>query len=85
MAYQFTQPSIKETPAGGHTLFERMGINRGITVLRVNGVYSSFRYPSQTQTLEADEVYLGGHIYDIDEQTRTRLIAAGYEEYITTV
>jgi hypothetical protein len=35
--------------------------------------------------LEADEVYLGGHIYDIDEQTRTRLIAAGYEEYITTV
>jgi hypothetical protein len=85
MAYQFTPPSIKETPAGGHTLFERRGINRGITVLRVNGVYSSFRYPSQTQTLEADEVYLGGHIYDIDEQTRTRLIAAGYEEYITTV
>ena len=45
----------------------------------------SYRYPSQTQTLEADEVYLGGHVYDIDEQTRTRLIAAGYGEYITTV
>jgi hypothetical protein len=85
MAYQFTPPTVKETPAGGHTLFERMGINRGISVLRVNGVYSSYRYPSQTQTLEADEVYLGGHVYDIDDQTRTRLIAAGYGDYITTV
>ena len=85
MAYQFTPPTVKETPAGGHTLFERLGIERGISVLRVNGVYSSFRYPRQTETDEASEVYLGGHVYDIDDQTRTRLIAAGYGDYIATV
>ena len=85
MAYQFTPPTVKETPAGGHTLFERLGIERGISVLRVDGVYSSFRYPSQNQTDEASEVYLGGHVYDIDDQTRTRLIAAGYGDYIATV
>ena len=85
MADQFTPPTVKETPAGGHTLFERLGIERGISVLRVDGVYSSFRYPSQTQTDEASEVYLGGHVYDIDDQTRTRLIAAGYGDYIATV
>ena len=85
MAYQFTPPTVKETPAGGHTLFERLGIERGISVLRVDGVYSSVRYPSHTQTDEASEVYLGGHVYDIDDQTRTRLIAAGYGDYIATV
>ena len=81
--YYFTTPTIDETPAGDNILFERYKITRGISVLRLNGVYSSFRYPSQTQTLDAEEYYLGGTTTLIDQTTRDALVAQGYGAYIT--
>jgi hypothetical protein len=53
--YYFTPPTVDETPAGGPPLFDRYKLARGISVLRTNGVYSSFRYPSQTQVLAAED------------------------------
>lgn len=81
--YYFTTPTIDETPAGDNILFERYKINRGISVLRLNGVYSSFRYPSQAQTLAAEEYYQGGTTTLINQTTRDALVAQGYGAYIT--
>jgi hypothetical protein len=65
----------------------RYGIHRGISVLRVNGIYSAYRYPAQTDIAGADEVYLGGHQYIIDEDTKNNLtnpaIGGVYEAFIT--
>jgi hypothetical protein len=87
--YLFTTPSVAETPAGWHRLFARYSIHRGVTVMLVDGTYSSYRFPSQTETLEASEVYLGGHQYVIDEAAKTRLTTASiggvYGDYITAL
>jgi histidinol-phosphate/aromatic aminotransferase/cobyric acid decarboxylase-like protein len=85
--YLFVTPSVNETPMGWHRLLERYSIARGVTVMMINGTYSSYRYPAQTQTAEASEVYLGGHEYIIDEATKNRLtdpnIGGNYGQYIT--
>jgi hypothetical protein len=81
--YKFRTPTVPETPLGQGALFSRYELDRGISVLRKNGIYSSYRYPSLEETLNAEEVYLGGRIYDIDEATKNSLTAAGYGEYIT--
>jgi len=87
--YLFTTPSVAETPAGWHRLFARYSIHRGVTVMMIDGIYSSYRFPSQTETLNAQEVYMGGHAYVIDEKTRTRLtdvsIGGTYGDYITAL
>jgi hypothetical protein len=85
--YLFVTPSVEETPMGWHRLLERYSIARGVTVMMVNGTYSSYRYPSQTETFGASEVYLGGREYIIDEATKNRLtnpsIGGNYGDYIT--
>ncbi len=81
--YYFTTPTVDETPAGDHILFARIELPRGISVLRLNGVYSSFRYPSQIQTNQAEEYYPGGTKSLINQQTADALTAQGYGEYIT--
>jgi hypothetical protein len=81
--YYFTTPTVDETPAGDNILFARYKIARGISVLRLNGVYSSFRYPSQVQTDIAEEFYLGGTTTLITQQTADELTAQGYGAYIT--
>jgi len=81
--YYFTTPTVDETPAGDHILFARIELPRGISVLRLNGVYSSFRYPSQIQTNQAEEYYLGGTKSLINQQTADALTAQGYGAYIT--
>lgn len=85
--YLFVTPSVEETPMGWHRLLERYSIARGVTVMMVNGTYSSYRYPAQTEIATATEVYLGGHEYIIDEATKNRLtntnIGGNYADYIT--
>ena len=85
--YLFVTPRVDETPMGWHRLLERYSIARGVTVMMINGTYSSYRYPAQTQIAEATETYLGGHEYIIDEKTKNRLtdpnIGGNYGDYIT--
>ena len=83
--YRLVGPTVKETPMAWNRLHMRYGIHRGITIMKVNGVYSTYRYPSQTEVLEAEEVYMGGHEYFIDEATKDALTAAGFGDYITLV
>jgi hypothetical protein len=83
--WKFIPPTVEETPAGGHILFARYKLPRGISVLRLNGVYSSYRYPSLTEINEATEYYRGGSEHIIDDTTKDALTAAGYGAYITAV
>jgi hypothetical protein len=85
--YLFVTPSVSETPAGRGMLFSRYSIPRGVTVMMVDGNYSSYRYPSQTETLAATELYMGGKEYVIEEDAKIRLTDAAnggvYGDYIT--
>jgi hypothetical protein len=87
--YLFKTPSVEETPMGWHRLLERYSIARGVTVMMINGMYSSYRYPAQTEIAEASEVYMGGRDYIIDEKTKDRLtnptIGGNYGDYITEI
>lgn len=74
--YKFVPPSVLETPMGWHRLFVRYGIHRGVSVLMIDGRYSSYRFPAQTDIASATETYLGGHEYIIDEATKNRLTDA---------
>jgi hypothetical protein len=82
--YYFTTPTVEETPAGYGPLFDRYPINRGVSVLRINGIYSSYRYPSQTEIATAEEFYLGGTSTLISQATADALTAQGYGAYITS-
>lgn len=87
--YQFVTPTVKETPIAWDRLFIRYGIHRGVSVLMVDGVYSSYRFPAQTDIAASSEHYLGGHTYIIDEATKNRLtnaaIGGTYGDYITAI
>lgn len=82
-SYLFTTPTVQENQAGGGPLFARYKIDRGVTVLRKDGIYSSYRYPSQQQIAEADEIYMGGTETIIDQATAQALTEQGYGAYIT--
>ena len=84
MAYYFLPPTVSEGPAGGGRLFIRFRLTRGVTVLRVNGVWQEIRYPTEDQTAQADHGFLfrGGYKHYIDDAQRAALIAAGYENNI---
>lgn len=85
MTYQFTPPTVDETPGGFGRLMWRYRIARGDTLL-VNGTaVTRLRTPGVDQTLEADYYYLGGHIYNITPVEATILTNAGYGDYITTI
>ena len=73
--YVFDTPIVREGPAGGHRLFYFYKLNRGITIIRDNGTYRQVRYLVDEDLQSYQEVYLGGHRYIVDEDTRTRLIA----------
>lgn len=87
--YKFVPPTVKETPVAWDRLLIRYGIHRGVSVLMVNGVYSSYRFPAQTDIAMSTEHYIGGHEYIIDEATKNRLtdasIGGTYGDYITAV
>jgi hypothetical protein len=84
MAYYFKPPTVSEGPAGGGRLFIRYRLNRGVTVLRTQGVWSEIRYPTEDQTRAAEWVFWGGYKNPITDVQRTELIAHGYGSYITS-
>jgi hypothetical protein len=73
--YVFDTPIVREGPAGGHRLFYFYKLNRGITIIRDNGIYKQVRYLVDEDLQNYQEVYLGGHRHIVDEDTKTRLIA----------
>ena len=78
MAYRFTTPTISEGPAGEGRLFSRYRLVRGVSVLKINGVYYQLRNPSSEEVEAAQVAYIGGYSYEVDFAEKTALEAAGY-------
>lgn len=74
--YIFKTPIVREGPAGKHRLFYFYSLNRGITIVKLDGVYSQVRYLLDKDLADYDEVYLGGRNHTVSEATKTALIAA---------
>lgn len=77
--YLFTPPTVKEGPAGLGALFYRYGLLRGISLLKIDGIYYEVRTPSQDEIAEAEIFYQGGHVYTVSNDEANDLIDAGYE------
>lgn len=69
----------RSVPKAGQLLRRYYGGQpRGRSVLRIGGAYRTVDVPSQADIDAATEVYLGGHIHEVDQATADRLTAAGY-------
>jgi len=79
MAYVFIPPTVEEGPAGGNWLFARYTLTRGVSVLKIDGVYYEIRFPTQDDIAEADITYQGGHEYPVSDEEAADLQAAGYD------
>jgi hypothetical protein len=63
-------------------MFARFGGQaRGRTVLKESGVYSTVVTPDASRVAAAEEVYLGGHQYQVSDAVGDALTAAGYTVY----
>lgn len=83
--YYVTPPTIEEGPAGGGRLFIRYRLNRGVSLIRDNGVWSTIRFPTEDQTTAADLFYQGGRTQEISKATYDSLIAQGYSANVSAV
>lgn len=86
LARIFTPPTVPgfsfevtQTTPPGRMLFRYYGpIATGVSVLKLNGVYTSIQTPTTDQIAAATEVYMGGHEYPVTQEVADALIAAGY-------
>jgi hypothetical protein len=72
--YIFETPTVDEGFEGVQRLFTFYKLARGISVIKINGVYKQVRYPLDSDLETFQEVYLGGSQYTVDEATRQALI-----------
>ena len=75
--YRFKTPTASEGPTGNHRLFYFRRMNKGVSIVKYNGAYSTVRYPQDSYLAEAQEYYQGGHEYSVSETTKVALIAGG--------
>lgn len=81
--YTFIPPTVKEGPAGPGRLFERYGIDRGVSVYRNNGAYYEARYLDEDTIRQYDIFYLGGHNHIVSATEAASLTAAGYNVVVS--
>lgn len=60
-------------------------IGRGVTLLINGSTVTEERTPYQDDLAAADQYFLGGHEYTVDQATADILIAAGYSDYLTEI
>jgi hypothetical protein len=54
--------------------------------LLINGnAVTQIETPSQDQLADADQYFLGGHVYTVNQATADILIAAGYADYLEPI
>jgi hypothetical protein len=75
--YIFETPTVEEGFEGVQRLFTFYKLTRGVSIIKVNGVYRQVRYPLDSDLETYQEVYLGGSKYTVDDTTRTALINGG--------
>lgn len=75
--YTFKTPTASEAPTGQHRLFYFRKQNKGITIIKNNGIYSQVRYPMDEDLSTYDAVYRGGYNHTVDDTAKAELIAGG--------
>lgn len=89
--YWFSPPTQPENrtpmpPRGGGIarLFARLRTEQGLTLIRRDGIFRLLRHPDpQTDYVDAERVYVGGHRYLVNPQEAQDLTDAGYGEWLT--
>jgi hypothetical protein len=75
--YTFLTPTVQEGPSGtGSRLFQFYKLDKGVSIIKQNGVYSQARYILDSDLATFQEVYRGGIKHTVDETTKAALIAA---------
>jgi len=74
--YIFSTPTVEEGPSGASRLFTFYRLKRGVSVAKRGGVYAIERYSMQSDVNSAQEYYIGGSDYPVDDTTKAALIAA---------
>lgn len=70
---------LPETRGVQRRLWRHYGGNpRGVSVLKIGGVYQTITTPTTAQIDSATEYYAGGHVYVVSAAVSAALIAAGY-------
>lgn len=78
--WTFRTPVVSEGPASwGDALFIRVKLDRGISILEgPPGTYRAARFPTQDEIAASQpHFFMGGHEYEVDDDTKAALIAAG--------
>lgn len=57
----------------------RYNMAKGVSVLKINGVYITIEFPTDIMVNQATEVYYGGHSYRVSAAVAAALVAAGYQ------
>lgn len=83
--YQFHTPSYELKPVLGGRLLSRYRFNVGVSVVKYGSEYEMVYTPSIDTWDTADEVYLGGRVYEISDEEAALLTAAGFGQYLTEV
>jgi len=79
VTYAFSPPTVEEGPASWENrLFLRVKLTRGVSILEgPPGVFRAARFPTQDEIAASQpHMFMGGHIYEVDADTRAALIAA---------
>ena len=76
-SYIFKTPTIQEGPIGTKPPFNRGRLHRGISIVKLSGVYSQVRNLEADLLSSYDEYYQGGGTFTLNAATRTALIAGG--------
>lgn len=89
LAYRFTTPSVPEhrvpMPRRGsiNRLWGRIKTDQGLTLIKAGGLYRTVQYPDpDVDYLDAERVYLGGHVYIVDPAEAQDLTDAGYGQWL---
>lgn len=85
MPYKFNTPFEKQGPIGSHRLWQFYGLERGITVVKVEDGYYETQDVSQEEMDEALAVYLGGSEYVVSDEEAAELTAAGYGDFLESI
>ena len=81
----FRTPSVREKPYSRHGLIGRTYLDRGLTILRTGTTVIATTDPEADAINSATVVFLGGHLYFIDDTEAALLTAAGYGNWVSDV
>lgn len=85
MTYQFYTPTLP-MPVGGRGLWRFYQYRVGVTVLKEkDGSYRTIEVPSEDDQVNADTVYLGGHVHLVSDEEAASLSAAGFGDGLVLV